>query len=316
MGTDSSVPIFNIPMKRKEDNRMKNKLFTGIMPALITPIEEDGALRASSAQRIMEYELSEGAKGFYINGNTGEGLFLSEKTRRELAELAVAVNRGRGVVINHVGAVDALSALRLARHSGEIGCNAISSMVPNYVATYTDDQILDYYKRLADASSLPVLVYCTGLLKGNPVDFMEKAIKIDGVVGVKYTMTNYYDMHRITELNGGDINVINGPDEMLICGLTMGADGGIGSTYNLMTRRYCDLYAAFMAGEFQKAREIQFGINRIVAVLLRHGCIPAIKEALTLKGFDAGHVAYPGKRFDAEERRQLAEELRAAGCEI
>lgn len=106
---------------------------------------------------------------------------------------------GRGVVINHVGEVDALSALRLARHSGEIGCNAISSMVLNYVATYTDDQILDYYKRLADASSLPVLVYCTGLLKGNPVDFMEKAIKIDGVVGVKYAMTNYCDMHRITE---------------------------------------------------------------------------------------------------------------------
>ena len=75
-------------------------------------------------------------------------------------------------------------------------------------------------------------------------------------------------------------------------------------------------YAAFMAGEFQKARLIQFGINRIVAVLLRHGCIPTIKEALTLKGFDAGHVAYPGKRFDAEERRQLAEELRAAGYEI
>ena len=75
-------------------------------------------------------------------------------------------------------------------------------------------------------------------------------------------------------------------------------------------------YAAFMAGEFQKARLIQFGINRIVTVLLRHGCITAIKEALTLKGFDAGHVAYPGKRFDAEERRQLAEELRAAGYEI
>ena len=86
--------------------------------------------------------------------------------------------------------------------------------------------------------------------------------------------------------------------------------------YNLMTRRYCDLYAAFMAGEFQKARLIQFGINRIVTVLLRHGCITAIKEALTLKGFDAGHVDYPGKRFDGEERRQLAEELRAAGYEI
>ena len=83
--------------------------------------------------------------------------------------------------------------------------------------------------------------------------------------------------------------------------------------YNLMTRRYCDLYAAFMAGEFQKARLIQFGINRIVTVLLRHGCIPAIKEALTLKGFDAGHVAYPGKTFGADERAAFKRDMEAAG---
>ena len=191
---------------------MKNKQFGGIMPAFITPFDENGALKADSARRLLERELAAGVQGFYVNGATGEGLFLPEATRRDMAETAVSVCKGRGAVINHVGAVDPAQAVRLARHAGQIGCDAISSMVPNYVTAYTDEQVLDYYKRLADASSLPVLVYCTGLLKSDPVRFMEKAMRIDGVAGLKYTMFNYYNMQRITELNGGDINVINGPD--------------------------------------------------------------------------------------------------------
>ena len=68
---------------------MKNKLFSGIMPAMITPFDENGALKAESAHRIMDRELNRGVNGFYVNGATGEGLFLSEATRREMAETAV-----------------------------------------------------------------------------------------------------------------------------------------------------------------------------------------------------------------------------------
>ncbi len=295
---------------------MNNKLFRGIMPAMITPIEEDGSLKESSARRIMERSLEQGVQGFYINGNTGEGLLLSESTRMNMAEISLDVCHRRGVVINHIGAVDAQSAIRLARHAGQIGCDAISSMVPNYVQEYSDDQILDYYKRIADASSLPVLVYCTGFLKSDPVDFMQKAINIDGIIGLKYTMFNYYNMQRISELNAGNINVINGPDEMLICGLLMGADGGIGSTYNIMPDWFAELYNTYQAGDIVKAREIQIRINKVITVLLKHSCIPAIKETLNLMGYDSGNAAYPGKRFTVDQRKELLSDLKTAGYSI
>lgn len=292
---------------------MKNKLFSGIMPAFITPFDEEGALKRDAARQLMERELQQGVQGFYINGATGEGLFLPEETRRDMAELAVDVCCGRGAVINQVGAVDPASAVRLARHAGQIGCDAISSMVPNYVATYTDEQVLDYYKRLSDASSLPVLVYCTGLLKSDPVRFMEKAMAVDGIIGLKYTMFNYYNMQRITELNGGNINVINGPDEMLVLGLLMGADGGIGSTYNLMPEWFVELYTAFRAGDINRARDVQIRINKVIAVLLEYGCIPAIKEAFSIMGYDAGHVAYPGKTFSEAEQAAFKRDMQMAG---
>ena len=293
-----------------------NKLFQGILPALITPFDAQGRFKAASAEAIMKMELDVGVQGFYVNGATGEGLFLSEQTRRESAECAVQVCKGRGKVICHVGAVDTQQALRLARHAGEIGCDAISSLVPNYINQYTADQILDYYRRLHEECGLPVLVYCTNLVGSAPYEFMKRAIRVPGLIGCKYTMFDYYSMQRITELNGGNINVINGPDEMLICGLTMGADGGIGSTYNLMAGRFLSLYRAFREGRFEEARRIQYGINKVIAVLLAHGCIAAIKEAFNYMGYDAGNVAYPGKVFDTAERDVLIKELREAGLEI
>ncbi len=293
-----------------------NKLFGGIMPALITPIDANGRLKAGASETLLKYLLGKGVDGFYINGATGEGLLLSESTRRELTELAVATCKGKAKIINHVGAVDTQQALRLARHAGETGCDAVSSLVPNYVASYTVPQILDYYRRLHDESGLPVLVYCTNLVGGNPYEFMREAIKTEGLIGCKYTMFDYYSMHRICELNGSDINVINGPDEMLICGLTMGADGGIGSTYNLMADRFIKLFKSFRAGDFEQARATQFSINRVISVLLAHSCVAAIKEAFKVMGLDVGDVAYPGKRFDSEERSVLVKELKQAGLEL
>jgi len=292
---------------------MKNKLFSGIMPALITPIDRESNLKEAALQRIINWELAKGVNGFYINGATGEGLFLPEQVRMRLAEIAVEECAGKAKVINHVGAVDTQSAIRLARHAGQLKCDAVSSLVPNYLTMYTNEQVLDYYKRLSDASGLPVLVYCKGAIGGDPCEFMKRVMMVDGLIGCKYTMFDYYSMHRICELNGGDINVINGPDEMLICGLTMGADGGIGSTYNLMGDWYVQLYSFFREGKYDEARALQFRINKVIEVILAHGCIESIKQAFNIMGFDAGSVAYPGKVFTPEEERQFISEMNAAG---
>lgn len=113
------------------------------------------------------------------------------------------------------------------------------------------------------------------------------------------------------ELNGGDINVINGPDEMLICGLTMGADGGIGSTYNMMGPAFVKLYNAFTEGRFEDARQLQFRINRCIEIMLRHdGCM---KQVLSEGGIDVGKPAFPGRVYTREEMRGIMDELNRVG---
>lgn len=295
---------------------MKNKLFTGVMPAFPTFVDENSAFLPKAAEKVIDLEMPSGIKGFYVNGATGEGPVLPEKTRMENIELCTAKLKGRGVVINHVGAADTQEAFRLAKHAGQIGCDAISSVLPYFFFKYDVDDVLDYFKRLADISGLPVLLYANGLMTIDPLSFMRKAINIDGVIGLKYTMFDYYTMHRICELNGGDINVINGPDEMLLCGLAMGADGGIGSTYNIMPTRYVAIYEAMKRGDLETAKKVQYSVNRVIEVLHVYDCISAIKAVFELKGIDCGSRAYPFRELTAEQKKDLKADLAKAGLDI
>ena len=105
--------------------------------------------------------------------------------------------------------------------------------------------------------------------------------------------------------------MINGPDEMLICGLTMGADGGIGSTYNMMGPAFVKLYNAFTEGRFEDARQLQFRINRCIEIMLRHdGCM---KQVLSEGGIDVGKPAFPGRVYTRGEMRGIMDELNRVG---
>lgn len=291
---------------------MSNKQFCGIMPALITPINDDGSIREEAARKLIESTIEKGVSGFYICGSTGEGPVMSEESRMRMAEITVDQVKGRVAVINHVGACDARSAVRLARHAEEIGCDAISSVPPNFYYSHEENEIFNYYKALSDACTKPLLVYATAMFKqADIVPMISRLMELDTVIGLKFTRFNYFEMHRIAELNGGDINVINGPDEMLICGLTMGADAGIGSTYNVMPGEFVKLYNSFKSGDLATAQAQQFKINHAIEIMLRHSLFPALKHMLTVQGFDVGEPVFPTKRFTPAESDALMKDLNA-----
>lgn len=298
---------------------MDRVLFKGVMPALVTPFTPDRKLIPGAVKALMDFELSRGVRGFYINGSTGEGPVLSRSLRMAMTEAAVEAAAGRGVVIDHVGAPDFSDAVALAKNARGSGVDAVSSLVPNFYYANTEDEIVDYYKRIAEAAEKPVLVYATPMITGDVVALMERLLRIDGVIGCKFTRYNYYEMSLVKMLDQGNVNVINGPDEMLLAGLSMGADGGIGSTYNVMPDRFAALYDAFRAGDLEKARGIQYGINRVIRVLLKHGkgnAVKTVKEALLLMGFDSGYAAAPAAPFDAERREALKKDLLGAGLSL
>jgi N-acetylneuraminate lyase len=139
---------------------------------------------------------------------------------------------------------------------------------------------------------------------------VEKIMGIRNMIGLKWTSYDYYEMRKIKELNGGDINVINGPDETLLCGLVMGADGGIGATYNPMPKVFVKIYESFMSGNIVAAQEAQFKANKVIKILLRHGVLNGVKDMLEMIGIDMGYCTYPLKRFTASEQEIFRAELK------
>ena len=287
-----------------------NVKFAGVMSALVSCVDENGNVLEDSMRRLMNWHLKEGLSGFYLTGGTGEGPVLQKKTRMKIAEIAKDEIRGRGKLIAHVGAIDLKTAVELARHAGKIGLDAVSS-VPPFFFHYGEPEIADYYRAIADASGLPVIMYASPLSGVNITwDMVDRLMNIPGMIGVKWTSYDYFTMHRIKELRGGNINVINGPDECLLCGLNMGADGGIGATYNVMPKLFSQIYESFRAGRMEEARKAQYEANRLIEILLQYGVVCGIKDMLAMIGYDCGYQVYPQKRFSEEEQASFRSALK------
>lgn len=256
----------------------------------------------------MQHLLATGAHGVYVAGSTGEGMRLAIETRKALVEaLAPALPEGKHLIV-HVGAPDVEDAIKLANHAADKGAHAISSLPPE-----ADQKgVRLYYETLAKNSVLPLILYY--FPKVTPLAFSDPETLLDvcdlpNVLGVKFTDFNLYLMQRL--VSRGKL-VFNGYDEVLAAGLLMGAQGGIGSTYNVMPEVYMEIYRAAQRGDWECARRWQSRANAVLTILLRYPFFPALRALVQRKGFDCGPMMSGEDFRSTAQRRQMFEELNNA----
>ena len=288
--------------------------FKGIMPALITPLNEDGkTVNEESARGLIEYLINQGADGFYVLGSTGEGLVLDESERMKMLEISVDQVKGRKPIICHTAAMNFSEAVRLSKHAEKVGADALSAIPPIFFH-YRDEDIYNYYKSLAGSTNLPFVMYNHPSANGGmSAETVAKIFEIDNITGVKWTVNNYYEMMRLKDITNGEINIINGPDEMLISGLAAGADAGIGTTYNVMLPQYLKIYKYFTEGNVEEARKIQYKVNRVIKCMAKNEVISAVKSMCSLLGFPAGEATYPLRNMQGDGISELQVELSELG---
>lgn len=290
------------------------KIFKGIMPALITPLNNDGkTVNEKSARELIELQIGQGADGFYILGSTGEGLVLTEEERMRMCEITVDQVAGRKPVICHIAAMNFNEAIRLAKHAEKTGADAVSAIPPIFFH-YTENDIYNYYKTLAESTALPFIMYNhPGANGGLSAKSVAKMFEVDNITGVKWTVWNYYELMRVKDLTHGEMNIINGPDEMLVSGLAAGVDAGIGTTYNVMLPEFVKIYNYFKEGNVEKANEMQLKVNRVIDCMIKHEVIPSTKEMCKILGVDCGKATYPLKQMMPEELELFKADLKNTG---
>lgn len=286
--------------------------FQGVFPALITPLTKEEKLNVSALETLLQFEMKKGADGFYIGGATGEGLLLDIPERKKLCEKSIEFIGKEKTKIVHITDINFRNTIALAKHAEACGADAISSIAPIYFK-YDENDIYNYYKEIAQNINIPLIIYYTAAAGVNmSTDLFCRLFEIDNITGVKWTSSNYYELIKLRE-RCPDANIFNGPDEMLVCGLSSGADGGIGSTYNVMYPLIRSIYDHFRAGNMTEALEQQKKADKIINVMLRYSVIPVCKMILEEMGIAVGHASFPMTRYSKEERAVIKAELLAAG---
>jgi len=288
---------------------------TGMLPALLTPFDAEGNVNLTAMRDLIEWHIIQGVAGFYILGSTGEGLLLSEAERRTVAEAVVKQVKGRVPVIVHVGAITTRMACDLAAHAEQIGADAVSAIPPFYF-NVGPEGVKQHYLRIGAASSLPFYIYNIPGTTGVNIstDMVRDMIKtMPTLRGMKYTAYDFYAMRKIIELEGGKLNVVSGPDEMMIAAQAMGADGAIGTTHNILPRILVQAYNAFHAGDLATAQALQAKINWVVNIFLSFPSFSAVKEIMRLIGFDLGCGRLPNLPLTDQQRGQIREMLEEVG---
>ena len=290
------------------------KMFTGIMPALATPLCEDNkTIREESVKKAIDMQLAQGATGFYVMGGTGEGIATAREEREIMCELSVKYNAGRGVIINHIASTDFNEAMELAKHAEKAGCDAIAAIPPVFLG-YRPEELYEYYKKLASCVNIPLVIYYhPGAQPNMSAELIAKIFEVDNVTGVKWSSHNFLEMMKLKDLTKGEMNIINGPDELLCLGLMAGADAGIGTTYNIMTPEFVKLYNQFKSGDIDGARATQFKVNRIIELLIKSDLLPSTKHAMGLMGVEMGDARFPFKHLSSSEIATFESELKRLG---
>lgn len=282
--------------------------YKGIFPALLTPFDRHDNVNEKELEKLVKFNLALGATGFYVCGSTAEAFLLSTDERKQVMEV-VKASAPNSTLIAHVGSLREKEAMELALHAKELGYAAISSVAPFYFK-FSFNEIKGYYNRLAEGSDMPMLVYHfpgnSGVNMG--IGEISAFLENDRFIGIKYTSNDFFTMEQC-KARFPEKLVYNGFDEMFLCGLSMGADGGIGSTYNFMADKFVKIKELFDSGNITEAQKLQQEANRIITVICSIGVMPAEKEVLNQLGFDFGTCRPPFSAPTDEQKQIIAKEI-------
>jgi len=285
------------------------KEIRGVIPALLTPFDKDENLDEKGLRALIGKLLEEGVHGLYLAGSTGEGFLMSQEERKKVVEIAMDEVAGRVPVIVHVGAISTRLSLELTHHASDQGADAISSVPPFYYK-FGEKEIIEYYRELAAATALPMIIYNIPLAGLMGYETILKLAKLPGVEGIKYTATSHFEITRLKSDLGADFMVYSGADEMALSGLMAGADGIIGSTYNAISDTFLALYSVYMEGKLEEAQNIMKEGVAVIMQLLSYGSIFALLKAINRwGGVPAGYARKPFTNFTEEEEEKIKKDF-------
>jgi N-acetylneuraminate lyase len=262
----------------------------GLIAAPPTAFRADGEIDLGVVGPLAVHLQRQGVVGVFVNGTTGEGMSLSIEEREQLAaEWRSALPAGMRLFV-HVGHHSLAECQRLARHAQRIGADAIAAIAPGFFKPTGISELVEWCVPVAAAApELPFYFYHMPSMSGVNIRIAvllpQAAERMPNLAGVKFTFEAMADYMEALQLDGGRFDMLWGRDEMLLGALAMGAEGAVGSTYNVIAPVYVRMIEAFRQGDMHTARDLQAQAIAVINNLVATGnFFAALKAMLQAQG--------------------------------
>jgi 4-hydroxy-2-oxoglutarate aldolase len=268
----------------------------GVYPALTTPFAADGEVSLADVKYNIERYNSTGIAGFVVLGSTGESVLLS---RREMDDILTTVRDAAGQgkrLIAGTGAESTQDTIERTKRAAELGYHFALVKTPHYYKpAYKPEVLIAHYRRVADASPIPVLLYSVPIFTGVTLEAPEVGALAQhpNIVGIKESSGHVMRVAEIVSACPADFQILTGSAGTMLAGLTVGAKGAILALGSALPEMCVALYDLYRSGEIDKARALQNTLLKGSKVIQSEHAIAGIKFAMDQRGYHGGVPRLP-----------------------
>ena len=289
---------------------MKQPFFTGVCTALVTPFA-NGRINYDMLEILLERQMEAGIEAVVLAGTTGESATLSDEEKLELFRYAKHYVEGQCRIIAGTGSNDTAHTVRLSQAAQDAGADALLLVTPYYNRA-TPKGLIAHYLAAASSVAIPIIAYNVPPRTGVdiPVGVYQTLSQVPNIVGVKEASADLAKITKIRNACGSDFFVWSGNDELTTPVISLGGQGVISVTSNVVPEEMQLMAKAALDGDFDTAADLQGQLQLLMELMFCEVNPIPVKAALALLGLDCGTCRMPLTTLSAENQRKLEAFLR------
>src|SRR6266853_166395 len=270
--------------------------FSGVFAALTTPFAADDSVAIADLKKNIQLYNATGLAGYAVQGSTGESVLLSRAEWDSVLVAAKEAASPQKKLLAGTGVESTAETIERTKRTAEFGYHLALVKTPHYYKpAYKPDVLIAHYRRVADASPIPVLLYSVPIFTGVTLEAPEVAVLSEhpNIVGIKESSGHVMRVAEMVAAAPADFQVLTGSAPTLLAGLMVGAKGAILALASALPEKCVELFELVRAGQIEKARELQNVLLKVSKVVASEHAIAGVKFAMDQRSYRGGIPRLP-----------------------
>ena len=286
-------------------------MIKGIIPALVTPFNDNGTINYDESKKLLDYTMKGGVHGLFIMGTNGEFYAIGVHEAVNYTKFVTDYVADKRPVFVGLGSNNTDMAVKQGLRLKEAGAKYFTVITP-YFQALNDNELIDYYTTLADALETPILIY--NIPARTNINVSADVVKVLAdnkyIIGIKDSSGNMDNLKGYIDASEGkEFDVLCGSDSKILTALKLGAKGAVASTSNLIPQIIVGIYDNFIKGDLVKAQECQEALEKLRLTMKLAGTPAVLKKSLSMIGINAGIPARPVRPVEDPETVEKIKEM-------